>query len=109
MVDVDEKVHQVKYKICSKIEGKEKLLAPKLDNLWKHGGRRKPLTNIQGVYKACEYYMNKYLVHTKNEWLYTIIRKDLLLIRFPMLLLVRGKKSRFNFLFVFICCLKVDP
>jgi hypothetical protein len=26
-----------------------------------------------------------------------------------MLLLVRGKKSRFNFLFVFICCLKVDP
>jgi hypothetical protein len=49
------------------IEQKEKLLAPKLDNLWKHDNKKKALTNIQGVYKASEYYMNKNLVHAKNE------------------------------------------
>jgi hypothetical protein len=66
----------VRYKVRNKIERKEKLLAPKLDSLWKHGGRRKALTNIQGVYKASEYYMNKNSIHTKNEWLYTIVKKD---------------------------------
>jgi hypothetical protein len=30
----------------SKIEGKEKLLALKLDSLWKHVGRKKAITNI---------------------------------------------------------------
>jgi hypothetical protein len=108
-VDVDGKVHQVKYKICSKIEGKEKLLTPKLDNLWKHGGRRKALTNIQGVYEAGEYYMNKDLVHTKNEWLYTIVRKDSVASQVSHATVGERKKSWFNFLFVFICCLKVDP
>ncbi len=37
----DGKVHQVKCKVCSKIERKDKLLAPKLDNFWKHSGRKK--------------------------------------------------------------------
>jgi hypothetical protein len=30
------KVHQVRCKICSKIEGIEKKLSLKLDSLWKH-------------------------------------------------------------------------
>jgi hypothetical protein len=76
LVDVDGKVHQVKSKVCSNIEGKEKLLAYKLDSLWKYCGRKKTLTDVQGVCKVGEYYMNKNLVHTKNEWLYIIIRKD---------------------------------
>jgi len=33
MVDVNGKMHQVRCKVCNKIEGKEKLLAPKLDSL----------------------------------------------------------------------------
>jgi NAD-dependent SIR2 family protein deacetylase len=36
VVDAHGKVHQVKCTICTKIEGKEKLLAPKLNSLWKH-------------------------------------------------------------------------
>jgi uncharacterized membrane protein len=28
-------------KVYTKIKGKEKLMALKLDNLWKHGGRKK--------------------------------------------------------------------
>ncbi len=66
-MDVHGKVHQVRCKVCSIIEGKEKLLAPKLDNLWKHANRKKTLTNIQGVYKVSEYYMNKDLVRAKNK------------------------------------------
>ncbi len=53
------KVHQVKCKVYTKIEGKEKLFPPKLDNLWKHSGRRKALATIRKVCKANEYYMNK--------------------------------------------------
>jgi hypothetical protein len=33
MVDEQGKVHKIKCKICTKINHKEKLLAPKLDNL----------------------------------------------------------------------------
>jgi hypothetical protein len=46
MLGLNEKVHDVKCKICSKIEGTEKLLTPKLDNLWKHGGMSKILVII---------------------------------------------------------------
>jgi len=69
-VDVDGKVHQVKCKVCNKIEEKNKLLALKLDSLLKHGSRRKALIDIQRVYKTGEYYMNKYLVHIKNKQLH---------------------------------------
>jgi hypothetical protein len=69
------KVHQVRWKVCTKIEGKEKLLAPKLDNLWKHNGRRKALGTISKKIKIGEYYMNKDSVHAKSERLYCSIRK----------------------------------
>ncbi len=75
VVGVDGKVHQVKCKVCSKIQGKEELLALKLDSLWKHCGRRKTLTNVRGVCKVSEYYMNKDSIHTKIEWLYVIVKK----------------------------------
>jgi hypothetical protein len=37
---------QVKFKVYTKIEGKEKLLALKLDSLLKHSGKRKVLIAI---------------------------------------------------------------
>jgi U3 small nucleolar RNA-associated protein 14 len=36
MVDEQKKVHKIKCKIYTKIKGKEKLLAPKSNNLYKH-------------------------------------------------------------------------
>jgi hypothetical protein len=52
-------------------------LASKLDNLWKHGGRRKALATILGIYKFNDqFYMNKDFVHVKNEHLYVIAMKD---------------------------------
>jgi hypothetical protein len=48
MVDVNGKMHQVRCKVCNKIEGKEKLLAPNLDSLWKHGSKKKIITIFEG-------------------------------------------------------------
>jgi hypothetical protein len=71
----DGKVHKVKCKICSKMEWKDKLIALKLDNLWKHGGRKKALVAIPIVYKAREVHMKKYLVHAKNEHMYANVKE----------------------------------
>jgi len=54
MLGLNGKVHRVKCKICFKIEGKEKLLALKLDNLWKHGGMSKILVINPSVWKVGE-------------------------------------------------------
>jgi hypothetical protein len=54
MLGLNGKVHHVKCKICFKIEGKEKNLAPKLDNLWIHGGMSKILVIIPDVWKVGE-------------------------------------------------------
>jgi len=57
------------------MEGKDKLLALKLDNLWKHGGRKKTLISIPIVYKARKIHMRKNLVHAKNEHMYANVKK----------------------------------
>jgi hypothetical protein len=41
VIDTIGNVHQIQCAICSKVEGKPKLLVPKLDNLLKHVGRLK--------------------------------------------------------------------
>jgi hypothetical protein len=59
-------VTQVRCRICSEVEGREKLLAPKIDGLWKHAGRRRALTNFGGVKKG-EHYFLATNQHVKNE------------------------------------------
>jgi len=76
VVDEQGKVHLVIYKVCSKINGKDKMLAPKIDSLRKHVRRRKALIVDLGVCATNEYYMNKNFVHAKNERLYVVARKD---------------------------------
>jgi hypothetical protein len=39
VVGADGRITQVRCKICSDIEGREKLLVPKIDSLYKHAGR----------------------------------------------------------------------
>jgi hypothetical protein len=41
IIDTRSNVHQVQSAICSKVEGKPKLLVLKIDNLLKHVGRYK--------------------------------------------------------------------
>jgi len=51
VVDAHEKVYQVKCNMYTKIKSKEKFLAPKLSNHWKHDGKRKALIVVIGIYK----------------------------------------------------------
>jgi hypothetical protein len=94
-------------KVYTKIEGKEKFLAPKLDNLWKHGKRRKALITIPRVCNVGEYLMNKCFVHAKNERWYVVTRNDIVLKQTCHATF--GERTRYwcNFLFVSTCYLKV--
>ncbi len=76
VMDEQRKVHQIICKVRTKIKGKEKLMAPKLDSLQKHGGERKALVAILGVCSVGEYYMNKYFFHAKNERLYATTKNE---------------------------------
>jgi hypothetical protein len=85
-MDEHGKAHQVKCKVCTKIKGKEKLMALKLDNLWKHGGRRKKIMAITKVYNVGEYCMNKDIIHAKNERCMPQLKRIQLLIKSAKLL-----------------------
>jgi hypothetical protein len=63
------KVVQVQCKVCSFIDGKDKLLVAKLDSLWKHVGCRKALVAMSRV-KVGEHYFLKSNAHVANEKLY---------------------------------------
>jgi hypothetical protein len=77
VVDKQGKVNLVRCKVFSKINGKAKMFAPKIESLHKHVGKKKALMVVLGVCGAREYYMSKDSVHAKNEtWLYAIARKD---------------------------------
>jgi hypothetical protein len=65
----DGRVTQVKCKVCSEVEGREKLLAPKIDSLWKHAGRRRALTSIGTVKKGDHYFLTTNQ-HVRNERVY---------------------------------------
>jgi hypothetical protein len=76
VVDEQGKVHLVRCKVCSKINGKDKIFS--LKSLQKHARRRKALMAVPKICGVGEYYMNKYSIHAKNEtWLYVIAKKDL--------------------------------
>jgi len=53
-VDAHGKEHQVRCKVFTKINSKEKLLDPKLSGVQKHGGRKKTLFTIPRVCKGGE-------------------------------------------------------
>ncbi len=76
VMDLCEKVHRVRSNISMEIKGREKLMAFKFDNFWKHGGRKKALFAILGICKVGEQYINKKIIHIKNESLYATPKKD---------------------------------
>jgi hypothetical protein len=55
VVDLDGKVQQVRCRICSVVEGKEKLPNLQLDSLQKHSGKRKALVTHSRIVIG-EYY-----------------------------------------------------
>jgi len=59
----------VQCKFCTYVEGKQKLLVAKLDNLLKHQGCQKTKVSMLGV-DAKSLYFNKNYVHVQNERFY---------------------------------------
>jgi hypothetical protein len=51
--------HQAQFMFCTRIKGKEKLLAPKVDGPLKHACRQKARVEIVDVCKSGEYYVSK--------------------------------------------------
>jgi hypothetical protein len=72
MWDEKGQVNQVRCIVCTFVEGKEKLLAPKLNSLLKHQGCCKTKKSMPRV-DAGQFYFNKDSVHTKNECAYTVV------------------------------------
>ena len=66
VVGVDGSITQVRCKVCSDVEGREKLLVPKIDSLYKHAGRRRALADM-GKVRRGEYYYLGTNQHVKNE------------------------------------------
>jgi hypothetical protein len=67
----DGSVMQVRCRICSEVEGREKILAPKIDGLWKHDGHRRALITFRSVKKG-EHYFLATNQHVKNERRYFV-------------------------------------
>ena len=62
----DGRVTQVRSKVCSEVEGRKKLLAPKINFLWKHAGRRRAFTSITSVKNGDHYFLTTNQ-HVRNE------------------------------------------
>jgi hypothetical protein len=61
--------------MCAKIEEKEKVLVPKVDNLLKHGGRRKVVGTILSVCKTREFLCEQrvYICKKKNVYMQLLV------------------------------------
>jgi 5-methylcytosine-specific restriction endonuclease McrBC GTP-binding regulatory subunit McrB len=56
--------------VYTKIEDRKKFLGPKLGLLIKHSGRRK-MEKVMPEHDVCDYYINLYSSHVKNEKIYS--------------------------------------
>jgi hypothetical protein len=75
---IDGCVHLVKCKVCSVVEHKDKLMAPKWDSFQKHADQRKAKRNMKGVKKG-EWYTNNDCKNNKNLATYTCKGREIIL------------------------------
>jgi hypothetical protein len=69
IMGVDGRISQVRCKVYSFVEHRQKLLVPKIDLLWKHARRRKALCDFEKVKKG-EYCYLGHNQHMKNKNIY---------------------------------------
>lgn len=69
VVNFKRKMTQVRCRIHSKVQKKEKALVPKFDGLQKHASHRKT-TFTRSWAVVGQYYISNTSQHAKNEWQY---------------------------------------
>jgi hypothetical protein len=69
VMGADRRISQVRCKVCTFVERRDKLLVAKIDSLWKHAGRRKALCNSAKLKKGEYYYLGQNQ-HIKNKQIY---------------------------------------
>ncbi len=92
IVGVNKKVTQIKCKVCSDIDGKDRLLVTKLDSLWKHVGQRLATIAFVGVLIGDIYFLetNQHMI---NEKFYMQRGKGFVLQQIAKRLVVEQKKN----------------
>jgi len=88
-------------KVCSKIQGRNKLLVPKFDYLIKHLNLRKFSVVRLGVVISA-YYVKPNNAHVKNEKLYASNRRDMIVDLIEKVEKTKKKKNICN-LSIFLC------
>lgn len=86
----------VKCKVCSKIEGREKLLAPKIDSLLRHVCKRKATKEGHGAPMG-QFFQSNDCQHMKNKRLYTMTLIDKVLNQVVASVMVESKKRKMQF------------
>jgi hypothetical protein len=69
VMGTDGRISQVRCKVCTFVEQRDKLLVAKIDSLWKHAGRRKALCDSAKLKKGEYYYLGQNQ-HIQNEQIY---------------------------------------
>lgn len=102
VIDGDGSISFLRCTVCSKVEGRKKLLIPKFDYLLKHLGRRKTTFAMPRV-KVGEFYENKKCAHAKKQVLFAQI-----LVNFVLQLVINQglvlRKEKLSNLLSFCTC-----
>ncbi len=77
------------------IGGRDKILVPKLNSLWKHVGRRKAIIVIPSVAMG-NYYTLKMNQHVINEWLFVARGRQSMVQQMVVSVVVESEKNFFN-------------
>lgn len=93
-------VPHVKCKVCSRIEGREKLLAPKINSLLKHVRRRKT-TKEGDCLPMGQFFQNDDCQHMKNKRLHTMRHIDKVLNLVVASVVVESIKKKMQFAMLF--------
>jgi len=92
-------MQMVRCKVYSIVEGREKLLVPKLDSLVKHYGLKKCIVAKLG-FVVGQFYSCPINTHVKNEKLVTSIGCNTILVQFHNEGNVERKKKKFHHKFI---------
>ncbi len=95
-IGLNDSLHTIKCRICSEVEGNDKILDAKWDSFCKHIGRRKAKKNTRIDVKKRDCYYYKYCKHAKNHKLFTFHNHGSVVTQPPNGMAKKTKERLFN-------------